>query len=131
MTDNDRNPAEPKENPRLNRTDRRTQRSIRFSDPEWEVVEKAAAGRGIAPAEFVRNAAMNAASDKSSTDSAAITPEIVELIKLTHRCAYILSTLKRDEMIKEGRGREMDDMVDIARKAQAELLSSGQDARRS
>ena len=125
MTDDDRNLTEMEENPRQNRTDKRTQRSIRFSDPEWEVVEKAAAGRGIAPAEFVRTSAMNAASEKSSTDSVAITPEIVELIKRTHRCAYILSSLKRDEMIKEGRGREIDDMVDIARKAQAELLSSG------
>ena len=125
MTDDDRNLTETDEIPRQNRTDKRTQRSIRFSDPEWEAVEKAAAGRGIAPAEFVRTSAMNAASEKSSTDSGAIAPEIVELIKRTHRCAYILSSLKRDEMIKEGRGREMDDMVDIARKAQAELLSSG------
>ena len=125
MTGNDRTLTESETKPRQNRTDKRTQRSIRFSDPEWEVVEKAAAGRGIAPAEFVRNAALNAALDKSSTDSTAITPEIIELIKLTHRCAYILSTLKREEMIREGRGREMDDMVDTARKAQAELLSYG------
>ncbi len=125
MTDNDRNLTEPEENPRQNRNDRRTQRSIRFSDPEWEVVETAATGRGIAPAEFVRNASISAAADKSSKDFPSITPEIIELIKRTHRCAYILSPLKRDEMIREGRGREMDDMVDAARKAQAELLSSG------
>ena len=125
MTDNDRNQTEPEINLRQTRPEKRTQRSIRFSDPEWEVVETAATGRGIAPAEFVRNAALNAATHKSSTDSAIITPEIVELIKRTYRCAYILSTLKRDEMIKEGRGNEMDDMVDIARKAQEELLSSG------
>ena len=124
MTDDDRNLSQTEKNPSQIRTDKRTQRSIRFSDPEWAVVEKAAAGRGIAPAEFVRTAAMNAASEKPSTDSAAITPDIFELIKRTHRCAYILSSLKRDEMIKEGRGREMDDMVDIARKAQDELLSS-------
>ena len=125
MTGKERNLTESETKPRQNRTDKRTQRSIRFSDPEWAVVEKAATLRGIAPAEFVRNAAISAASDKSSKDFPSITPEIIELIKRTHRCAYILSTLKRDEMIRVGRGREMDDMVDTARKAQAELLSSG------
>ena len=39
------------------RSDARSPRSIRFSDSEWERVETAADGRGIAAAEFVRHAA--------------------------------------------------------------------------
>ncbi len=124
MSEDGRNLPETSADGQEKRSDARVPRTIRFSDPEWERVETAAKRRGIAAAEFARTAVLDVADGKSITDSATITPEIVELIKRTHRCAYIISTLKRDEMIQEGRGHEMDDMVDIARKAQAELLSS-------
>ena len=124
MTGNHRNSTEPEGNPRQNRADKRTQRSIRFSNAEWKTVEKAARERGIAPAEFVRNAAMNAAADPSSAHSAAIPPEFVQLIKHNYRYTYILATLKRDEMIKDGRRSEIERLVELAREAQNELLSS-------
>ena len=43
------------------RADTRRSKTIRFADPEWELVERAAANRGIPAAEYVRNAAMDAA----------------------------------------------------------------------
>ena len=58
------------------------------------------------------------------TEHIGLSPALVEIIKLTHRSAYILSTLKRDEMISEGRGREMDELVRAARIAQADVFTS-------
>ncbi len=101
---------------------RRSKRSVRFSDHEWEQVQKAAAERGITPSEYVRTAALNAVDGAAGADVNALSPALVEIIKLTHRSAYILSTLKRDEMIRDGRAREMDEMVRAARIAQADIL---------
>ncbi len=123
MTGNDHNSTEPEGNPRHDRTEKRTQRSIRFSNSEWKTIEKAAHARGIAPAEYVRTAAMNAATGQSSANSAAIPPEFVQLIKHNYRYTYILATLKRDEMIKDGRRSEIERLVELAREAQNELLS--------
>ena len=58
------------------------------------------------------------------SNPAGLRPSSSKIIKLTHRSTYILSTLKRDEMIREGRAREMDEVVRDARNAQANLLSS-------
>ena len=106
---------------------RRTKRSIRFSDPEWRQVETAAAERGITPSDYVRSAVLGAAAGTSTGVSGGLSPALEELFKLTHRSVYILSTLKRNEMVREGRAGEMDEVVREARKAQVELLSSRPD----
>ena len=103
---------------------RRTRRNIRFSDPEWKLVEKAAEKRGITPSELVRNAALGIVDSVSQADMNGLSPELIEIIKRTHRGVYFLSTLKRDEMVHAGRGEEMDHLVNEAREAQAALLSS-------
>ena len=105
-------------------TEARIPRAIRFSDSEWKRVKMAAAEHDIPAAGFVRNAALAVAKGKSGADSPTFTPAIVELIKQTHRSAYILSTLKRDEMLREGRRKEIDDVVHAAREVQATLLPS-------
>ena len=112
------------ENPEENRNETRTPRGIRFSDSEWERVKRVAAKQDIPAAEFVRNAALGLAEGKNSANSGALTPGHIALIERTYRCAYILSTLKRDEMVREGRHDEMDDTVKAARQVQASLLSS-------
>ena len=122
MTENDPIAMEADGNPEENRNETRTPRGIRFSDSEWERVKRAAAKQDIPAAEFVRNAALGLTEGKIDGDSVALTPGHVALIERTYRCAYILSTLKRDEMIREGRGREVDDIVKSARETQATLL---------
>ena len=77
MSEKERTDAETGAIPDEKQTDTRTPRAIRFSDSEWGEVKTAAAEDEIPAAEFVRNAALNATSHKSATDSAAITPEIV------------------------------------------------------
>ena len=101
---------------------RRTRRNIRFSDPEWKLVEKAAEKRGITPSELVRNAALSIVDSVSQADMNGLSPELIEIIKRTYRGVYILSTLKRDEMLRAGHGGEMNRIVDEAREAQNEIL---------
>lgn len=118
MSETDRNSTETDADLEEKRSHARTPRTIRFSDPEWELVENTAKRRGIAAAEFARNAALAAAEDKS----AAIPPGIVALIERIYRSTYIVATLKRNEMLREGRGDELDAMIKAARETQATIL---------
>ena len=99
------------------RADARRSKTIRFSDPEWDLVERAANKHGIPAAEYVRNAAMDAAMGRT----AALDAEMVETIQRIYRATYIVATLKRDEMLREGRDDEMKKMVEEARDSQASL----------
>ena len=118
MSETDRNPTETDAGPEEKRSHARTPRTIRFSDFEWELVENAARRSGIAAAEFARNAALAAAEDKS----AAIPPGISAQIERIYRGVYLLSTLKRDEMVREGRQDELDRTMKAARESQVSLL---------
>ena len=103
--------------------DPRTPRAIRFSESEWDRVRIAAAERGISFGSFVREAALGRAAENVGDNSAALPPEIVELIKHTYRYAFIFSTMKRNEFVKDGRRKEVDEAVELARRAQAKVLS--------
>ncbi|MCY4559522.1 MAG: hypothetical protein OXF79_24765 [Chloroflexi bacterium] len=102
----------------------RTSRTIRFSDREWEQVSQAAARHDIAsPAEFVRNAAMTMAKDDSLMTRSTLSPGLVQLIEHTFRGVLFLSTLKRDELIRQGREDDVESVLQAGREAQSELLS--------
>ena len=103
-------------------THRRSPRTIRFSSPEWEKVERAAREINIPPATFARNAALAAAADQAAARAGSLPPGIVELIKRIYLGTYLTSTLKRDEMIREGRREELDRVVEAAREIRAGLL---------
>ncbi len=118
MSGDARNPSEIGARQEEKRGDTRTPKTIRFSGPEWELVESAAVRRGMPAAEYVRMAALDAAEGKS----AAIPPGIVALIERIYRSTYIVATLKRDEMLREGRGDELDEMIKAARETQATIL---------
>lgn len=103
--------------------DPRTPRAIRFSESEWERIRIAAARRGISFASFVREAAMIRASTEDSAETAAISPELMQLIRHTFRYSFAVSTMKRNELIRAGHREDVDKAVELARKAEAELLS--------
>ena len=109
--------------PNKKHSDARTSRTIRFSDSEWQQVERAATQRGDSAAEFVRNAALAMAAGGSGTVPTALPRAVMELIESTYRAVYLLATLKRDEMVGEGRRDEIDKVLKDARKSQAELTS--------
>ena len=101
----------------------RTSRTIRFSDPEWERVEIAARKHGATAAEFIRNAALALAGEENGVDSGPIPSGTSALIERIYRGVYLLSTLKRDELVREGRKNELDRVMKDARDSQAAFLN--------
>ena len=108
-------------------SDRRSPRSIRFSETEWHLVEQAADDIGILPATFTRNAALSVAAERETMASGTLPSAIVELIKRIYLSTYIVSTLKRDEMIHDGRREELDRTIQAARETQAFILGDDSD----
>ena len=102
----------------------RRARSIRFSDPEWETVEKAATERGMNTAEFARHAALGVARGRYGTEQGVLPPQFVEMIERIFRSTHILVTLKRDELSRDGRGQELDELVKSTRSLQESLLEN-------
>lgn len=105
------------------RSERRNPHSIRFLDPEWERIEAFAGERGLTGPEFVRFAALAAIGDGPRAAGAA--DRLAPLIERTYRSCYMMATKLRDEMIAEGRGDEMEALIEAARAAQRELLGEG------
>ena len=109
-------------NPPRNQTKPRTSRSIRFSELEWSSIENAAESRGMTAAEFVRHAAVSLATRKIGLDSPFVPPEILAQIERIYRGVYLLSTLKRDEMLHDGRQETLDKIRKSAHESQAAIL---------
>ncbi len=122
MSENERTDAQTGATPDQKQTDTRTPRAIRFSDSEWDEVKTAAAEHKIPAAEFVRDAALDLARNRNVADPVTMPPGIVALIERIYRSTYIVATLKRDEMLREGRGDELDEMIKLARETQATIL---------
>lgn len=114
-----RRPAGINKNP----PDARNPRGVRFSESEWEQVRIAAAKRGISFGSFVREAAMTHAAADIPGNIAALSPELVQLVRHTFRYVCTLSTMKRNELIRAGHRDEVSKAAEFARKAEAELLS--------
>lgn len=109
--------AAPAEKP----SDARRTRGIRFSDSEWMEVKKAAERRGMPVAEFVRDGILQIAQGGDTADSTAIPTHLASLIERTFRYVYMLATLRRDELVRDGRGDEMENLVKAARELQDRL----------
>ena len=127
MTDKDTLNAHAEADATDKTSDQRSTRSIRFSETEWQMVEKAADDIGILPATFTRNAALSIAAERKTMASGTLPSGIVELIKRTYLSTYIISTLKRDDMINAGRGEELDRTIQAARDTQAFILGDDSD----
>ena len=100
----------------------RKPRSIRFSESEWAGIEKEARARGMTAAELVRHAAVSMAEGKLATDSPAFPPEIPAQIERIYRGVYLLSTLKRNELIRDGQQESLAKIQKSARKSQTAIL---------
>ena len=98
----------------------RTAHSIRFLDTEWDRIKAFAEGRGLAPPEFVRFAALAAIEDSAGDPAGRLAP----LIERTFRATYMLASRMRDEMLDAGRGEELDALIRAARELQDELTGA-------
>lgn len=104
-------------------TESRTPRSIRFSDSEWAGIENEAKARGMTAAELARHAAVSFAEGKLTPNTEAFPLEIAAQIERIYRGVYLLSTLKRDEMIRDGHRETFDRIHKSARESQAAILA--------
>ena len=95
--------------------DARRNRTIRFSDSEWEEVRRAAMAHDTPPTEFVRETILALARNPESEVSGAIAPSLAPLIERMFRYTWFLATEKRDAMVREGREDELDALVAEAR----------------
>ena len=100
---------------------RRTPRSVRFADSEWADIEKEARKRRMAPAEFIRHAAVNLATGKLAPTSEPFPADIAGQIERIFRGVYLLATLQRDEMIRDGQQGELEKIANAAKEAQAAI----------
>ena len=92
--------------------DKRRNRSIRFSDAEWEDVRRAALVHDTPPAEFVRETILELARNPGS---AAVGQSLAPLVERMFRYTWFLATERRDAMLREGRKEEIDALVAEAR----------------
>ena len=126
MADNDRKTRKPGDRRNRNRSDARRPRSIRFSDSEWELVERTAARHGIPAGELVRAGALALAEDRlGEHPPATVSPGHLALIESTWRMAYVLATLDREKMLDARRGDELNDVVAAAHRVMAETMDEG------
>ena len=93
----------------------RKTRGIRFTQSEWDEIKAAALGRDVAAAEFVRMACLDAARAGREVDAQSGTADLAPLVERTFRYAYMLATLKRDELVNDGRGDEVERLIWAAR----------------
>ena len=99
----------------------RSPRSIRFSAFEWAGIENEAKVRGMTAAELVRHAAVNFAAGKLMPTTEAFPGEITAQIERIYRGVYLLSTLKRDEMVRDGQKELLDRIHKHARESQTAI----------
>ena len=122
MTESDPLPAESDTAPAGGRGAARRTRGIRFSESEWREVLDAAERRDVPAAEFVRATVLAAArGGDGAPDLATLAP----LIERTFRYAWVLATLRREEMAAAGRGEEVERLVESAKNLQRELRDGG------
>jgi len=101
------------------RVEKRTPRSIRFNDLEWERIEAFAEQRGVTAAEFVRFAALAVIEAGAGAGDGRLAP----LIERTFRYAYIMATNMRAEMLAAGRSEDLESLIREAREVQEQAVS--------
>ena len=105
--------------------DSRRNRTIRFSDAEWEEVRRVAEAHGTSPAEFVRDTVIAFARDSDIVASDAAGRSLAPLIERTFRYAWFVATERRDAMVREGRKDEVDALVAEGRALHDRLCGGG------
>ena len=107
--------------------DNRRTRSIRFSDSEWEEVRNAALAHELPAAEFVREKILALVRAQEGAATPAVAPALAPLIERMFRYTWFLATERRDAMLHEGRGEELDRLVAEARTFQESLRQDASD----
>ena len=107
--------------------DNRRTRSIRFSDTEWEEVKRTARAHDLPAAEFVRQTILGLSREPAGGAAPPPAPSLAPLIERMFRYTWFLATERRDAMLREGRGEELDRLVEEARGFQESLRRNAAD----
>ena len=114
------------------RTVPRSPRSIRFSDSEWDRIDKLAIEQEISSSELVRETVVGMIDGKfpawSDANASALPAGIQTLIEKTYRGVYVLATLKRDKLYREERHEELNAVHEAARSTQEAIMESASDS---
>ena len=127
MSDDDRDAASGSENAADKAGDVRKTRGIRFSESEWEEVKRAALADDKPAAEFVRERMLALARAPKNVEPAPVAPSMAPLIERMFRYTWFLATERRDAMVREGRGDELDRLIAEARAFQDALRRDAAD----
>ncbi len=127
MSEDDRNEAATGENAVDKAGDVRKTRGIRFSDSEWEEVKRAALADDKPAAEFVRERILALARAPKGAEPVPVADALTPLIERMFRYTWFLATERRDAMVREGRGDELDRLVAEARAFQDRLRRDAAD----
>ncbi|MDD9992022.1 MAG: hypothetical protein OXP75_09475 [Rhodospirillales bacterium] len=126
MPRSDRNGPGTRSEPDAKRSDRRRPHSIRFSDSEWSLIERAAGRHGIAVGELVRSSAVAAAEDRlGEPPPVTLSKGHAALIEEIYRIVYVMGTFERDRLLGEERGAKLDAIVAAARRTMAQTMDEG------
>ena len=98
---------------------KQTPRTIRLHGRDWERIEIFAVMRGMSVTELIRATVLSALGEEPApTDSGGrLAPQIEQMFRYTHT----LATALRSEMLKNGRGDELEELIRSARELQSEL----------
>lgn len=103
----------------------RLPRTIRFTERDWDRIETFAVMRGMTAAELVRTAAIAAVGTGPAVagSDGRLAREVERIFRYTH----ILATALRNEMVANGRGEELEELIRAARELQDELRDASPD----
>ena len=105
------------------RGNRRRPHSIRFSDSEWSLIERAAGRHAIPVGELVRSSAIAAAEDRlDEPPPVTLSKGHAALVEATYRLVYVMATLRREDLLDAGRETELEDLVAEARRTMTETM---------
>ncbi len=107
--------------------DNRKTRSIRFSESEWDEVRNAALAHELPAAEFVREKILALVRAPEGAVAPTVVPSLAPLIERMFRYTWFLATERRDAMLHEGRGEELERLVAEARAFQESLRQDASD----
>ena len=102
----------------------RKTRGICFSDSGWAEVRDAAERQDFPVVEFVREGILEIVRGRAATGTALIPADLTPLIERTFRYVYVLATLRRDDLVRERHGEEMEKLVRAARELQDSLYET-------
>ena len=110
----------------------RKNRGIRFSDSEWQQIDKLAIEHGVSSSELVRQTMIAMANGRFPVWFDVTSPALSAGLRIQfdkiYRGVYLLATLKRDEMYQEGRQEELDAVHEEARRTQKAIMESASDS---